>query len=429
MHPDIIREAAGASLAGQHMECLVRERKLGPVLLTGFIIGPILGSGIIILPPLVYGLLGNWALPAWLVITVVGALFATVFGSMSVLFPGDSGVSQCVAEAFGPRAKTLTSLFLAGAVCVGPVAVALTAAKYMGLGAFLRDGFVAAAMVVIIWALLLRRITSLGGAAFVLSSGAALLLLVGGLGSLATGPAVSLPATSFEPGLFGYGLLLLFWTVVGWEIIGNYSAEIHDPERTIPRSVALSVAVIASVTLIVAAAMQSVGGQSMTDILAPVFGTGSVILLSVLAVALCLVTELAFTGAVARLVASLAAEGVVPAFLGLRNGAGAPAAAVTVLTLIHLGVLALNLAGVLDVEKLVAMANAFFLANAIMALLAGARILASRAMRLLSGLLACALGGMLAMSSWPVLAVLGLMTGWAFRAGSRSRLAECGGAR
>jgi APA family basic amino acid/polyamine antiporter len=32
-------------------------QKLGPVLLTGFIIGPILGSGIIILPPLVLDLL------------------------------------------------------------------------------------------------------------------------------------------------------------------------------------------------------------------------------------------------------------------------------------------------------------------------------------------------------------------------------------
>lgn len=400
-------------------------RKLGPVLLTGFIIGPILGSGIIILPPLAYELLGNWALPAWVVITVVGALFASVFGSLSVLFPGDSGVSQCVAEAFGSRARTLTSFFLLGAVCVGPVAVALTAAKYMGLEGFVRDGFVAAGLVVVIWALLLRRITSLGGAAFVLSTGAAVLLLVGGIGSLASGAPVPLPATPFEPARFGYGLLLLFWTVVGWEIIGNYSAEIRDPQRTIPRSVALSVAVIAGVTLVVAAAMQGVGGRSMTDILVPVFGPGSALLLSVLAVALCLVTELAFTGAVARLVSAMAADGVLPAMLGLRNSAGAPAAAATALTAIHLAVLGLNLSGVLGLEDLVAMANAFFLSNAIMALLAGTRVLASGTMRVLSGLLACALGVMLAMSAWPVLAVLAVMTGWAFRRG-RSRLPECG---
>jgi APA family basic amino acid/polyamine antiporter len=334
-----------------------------------------------------------------------------------------------VAEAFGPRARTLTSLFLLGAVCVGPVAVALTAAQYMGLGRFVRDGYVAAAMVVVIWLLLLRRVASLGRAAFVLSSGAALLLLVGGVGCLTAGAGVALPSAPLEPGLFGYGLLLLFWTVVGWEIIGNYSAEIRDPQKTIPRSVALSVAVIAGVSLIVAAAMQSVGGRSMTDILVPVFGPGSAALLSVLAVALCLVTELAFTGAVSRLVAALAAEGVLPSVLALRNAAGAPASAATALTVVHLGVLALHLNGALGLESMVAVANAFFLANAIMALLAGARILASRAMRALCAVLACGLGGMLAMSAWPVLAVLAAMTAWAFGAGLRTRPAECGGTR
>jgi len=403
------------------------SRKLGPVLLTGFIIGPILGSGIIILPPLAYGLLGNWALPAWAAITLVGALFATVFGGLSIMFPGDSGVSQCVAAAFGPRAKTLTAFFLIGAVCVGPVAVALTAAQYLGLDGVVRDGVAAAGLVVIIWALLLRRITSLGSSAFVLSSGAALLLLVGGIGCILAAASVPLPAGPIAPSRFGYGLLLLFWTVVGWEIIGNYSGEICDPERTIPRSVALSVVVIAGVSLIVAAAMQSVGGRDMADILKPVFGTGSVVLLSGLAVSLCLVTELAFTGAVSRLIAALAAEGVLPSLLARRNRSGAPAGAATVLSVVHLAVLALNLAGLLGVEQLVAMANAFFLANAITALLAGARILPGRAMRILAALLAAALAGMLAMSSWPVLAVLGLMSWWVLRRGREESLARCGG--
>lgn len=390
----------------------MRTRKLGPVLLTGFIIGPILGSGIIILPPLAYGLLGSWALPAWVAITLIGALFAAVFGNLSILFPGDSGVSQCVASAFGPRAKILTSYFLMGAVCVGPVAVALTAARYLGLGGILADEIVAMGLVVIIWTLLLRRIASLGTAAFVLSSVSAALLLIGGAGCLISMPTVQLPSEPFEPTRFGYGLLLLFWTVVGWEIIGNYSAEIRDPRRTIPRSVALSVVVIASVTLTVAAAMQSVGGQTMAGILAPVFGPGSVVLLSVLAVALCLVTELAFTGAVSRLMAALAGDGALPAFLAHRNTSGAPAVAATALTVIHLSVLALSLAGVLSVEKMVALANGFFLANAIMALLAGARVLGTRIMRVSSALLAAVLGCVLAMSSWPLLLALAGVTWW-----------------
>lgn len=390
----------------------MRSRKLGPVLLTGFIIGPILGSGIIILPPLAYGLLGDWALPAWVVITLIGALFAAVFGGLSILFPGDGGVSQCVAHAFGPRARVLTSYFLIGAVCVGPVAVALTAARYLGLGEAVADEVVAMGLVGVIWVLLLRRISSLGTAAFILSTAAAALLLIGGIGSLLAMPGVTLPARPIDPMRFGYGLLLLFWSVVGWEIIGNYSAEIRDPRRTIPRSVALSVLVIAGVTLIVAAAVQSVGGQAMTDIMAPVFGPLSVALLSVLAVALCLVTELAFTGAVSRLVSALAEDGALPAALARRNKGGAPAAAATVLSVVHLAVLALSLAGVLNVEKMVGMANGFFLANAIMALLAGVRILGSAFLRASAALLALVLSGVLAMSAWPVLLVLGGLSWW-----------------
>lgn len=390
----------------------MRSRKLGPVLLTGFIIGPILGSGIIILPPLAYGLLGDWALPAWVVTTLIGALFATVFGGLSVLFPGDGGVSQCVAHAFGPRARVLTSYFLIGAVCVGPVAVALTAARYLGLGGAVADEVVAMGLVGVIWVLLLCRISSLGTAAFILSTAAAALLLIGGIGSLLAMPGVTLPARPIEPMRFGYGLLLLFWSVVGWEIIGNYSAEIRDPRRTIPRSVALSVLVIAGVTLIVAAAVQSVGGQAMTDIMAPVFGPLSVALLSVLAVALCLVTELAFTGAVSRLASALAEDGALPAVLARRNKGGAPAAAATVLSVVHLAVLALSLAGVLNVEKMVGMANGFFLANAIMALLAGVRILGSAFLRASAALLALVLSGVLAMSTWPVLLVLGGLAWW-----------------
>ncbi len=404
-------------------------RKLGPVLLTGFIIGPILGSGIIILPPLALNLLGEWALPAWMVMVGIGALFAAVFGSLSILFPGDSGVSQCVAQAFGPRAKRLTSFFLMGAVCFGPVAVALTAAKYLGLGGVMADEITAVGLVVAIWVLLLRQVASLGRVAFVLSTAAAGLLLTGGIGCLLLTHAPVLPVEPIAPARFGHGLLLLFWTVVGWEIIGNYSAEIRDPERTIPRSVALSVVVITCVTLVVAAAMQSVGGETMTAILAPVFGVFSVALLSALAVALCLVTELAFTGAVSRLMAALAGEGALPAVLARRNRSGAPAWAATVLTVVHLSVLGLVASGALSVEKLVAMADGFFLANAITALLAGARLLRPRIMRGVAGFLALVLAGVLAMSAWPVLVVLTVLTVWVLGAVRVPFQATCGGER
>jgi APA family basic amino acid/polyamine antiporter len=110
--------------------------------------------------------------------------------------------------------------------------------------------------------------------------------------------------------------------------------------------------------------------------------------------------------------AALATDGALPAFLARRNGSGAPGVAATALTVIHLSVLALSLAGMLSVEKMVALANGFFLANAIMALLAGARILGSRVMRMSAAVLAAVLGCVLAMSSWPLLLALAGVTWW-----------------
>jgi APA family basic amino acid/polyamine antiporter len=79
---------------------------------------------------------------------------------------------------------------------------------------------------------------------------------------------------------------------------------------------------------------------------------------------------------------------------------------------------------VLSVEKMVALANGFFLANAIMALLAGARVLGSRIMRVSAALLAAILGCVLAMSSWPLLLALAGVTWWVLgrRDGSRRGL-------
>ncbi|HHD57345.1 MAG TPA: amino acid permease, partial [Desulfobulbaceae bacterium] len=108
-----------------------QNKKLGPFLLSGLMIGPILGSGIIILPPLVYQVAGNQALAAWMLIVGLSFFFAVIFGRLSILFPGDAGVARAIEEAFGSRVKKLTSLYLIGAVLFGPVAVLLTAAKYL----------------------------------------------------------------------------------------------------------------------------------------------------------------------------------------------------------------------------------------------------------------------------------------------------------
>lgn len=101
--------------------------------------------------------------------------------------------------------------------------------------------------------------------------------------------------------------------------------------------------------------------------------------------------------------------------------------AATMLTLVHLAVLGLVAAGVLSVEKLVAMADGFFLANAITVLLAGVRLLRSGFMRGVALVLTVVLGAVLLVSSWTVLAILAGMTVWILghgRRGSRAAYVE-----
>ena len=72
------------------------KNKIGPLTLTGLTVGPILGSGILILPPIVYGLIKEWAIIAWLAIIAIGSLFAFIFGYLSIQFNKCRTVSLAV---------------------------------------------------------------------------------------------------------------------------------------------------------------------------------------------------------------------------------------------------------------------------------------------------------------------------------------------
>ena len=368
--------------------------QLGPVLLSGLIIGPILGSGIVILPPLAYRTAGDWALLAWLLIILAGFGFALVFGRLSLLYPGPAGVTTAIGVAFGERVKLLTSLYLTGAVLFGPVAVMLTAATYLCPGSP-RTNWIAGGLLLICAALLLRELRHISRIGLVCSSLAALILVSGGLDTLLLHRIPLAAFSTFDPPAFGYALLLLFWTIVGWEVIGNYSGEVRHPQRTIMVAVKCSAVVIGVISLIVAAAVQygdpgiyPQTGQ-VTRIIVPLYGSASGLLMGGLTLALCITTCLLFVGGVARLIAALAAEGWLPALLARRSSTGAPVYALMLLTMAHLAALGLVEAGWVGIEQLVAFADGFFLANASIGLLAAYRLIPCRWVRLTAAALGC----------------------------------------
>lgn len=469
----------------------MRSAQLGPWLLAGLIVGPVLGSGIIILPPVVLGVAGAWALPAWLVMIAVGVVFALVFGELSVLFPGDGGVSVAVGHAFGPQGRRLASLYLVVAVLFGPVAVLLTGVRYLPLGGLPPVG-VAYGLLLACAGLLLRQVASLGRVALVLSSVSAGLLFAGGVVTLGdaasalwrgTGGGMAASATPGAPipggmsggagagilsafalpapdwAMLGHALLLLFWIVVGWEVVGNYSAEVRNPRRTIRKAVIRALAAVTAVDLAVAGGMQwlavrgaafPVFGESVAlgalsasastgatgtltvtgsagaagnivvppdgvaALLTPLFGAWGGPVLGALALALCATTYLMFVGGVARLAASLGADGILPRAVGMRARTGAPAGGIGLLCGAHMVVLAAVGRGVIDVTGLVALADGFLLANALCGVLTAVRVLRGP-LRWGAAVLALVLGGVLAHAAWWVLGVVAGLAVWMYR--------------
>jgi APA family basic amino acid/polyamine antiporter len=399
------------------------QRKIGTVPLCCLMTGAVLGSGIIILPPLAIEVAGPWALPAWGATMLFGVAFAYIFARVGTLFPGEGGAADAVARAFGPWARDLGAYALAGAALFGPAAVMLTVANYLPPG-LLPDtpaahGAAAAVIQVVSALLLAGGLKTMSRVTTILAVTATVLLLAGAAVTLvfhrspeAVDALFALPPLSVPT--LGYTLLLLFFAVVGWEVVGNYGAEVRDPRRTMVRAAVLAGLVVGLVSLAVAAGLQlgsfpQGAGHGVGGLLHPLFGPAAPWIMSALVAALCVTTYLMFVGAVIRLVAHLARQGGLPVRLDRRNRRGVPVVVLAVYTLVHLGQLVLVSLGVLDMAGILAIADGFFLVNALLGALAAARLLVSPLPRIVSLVLALCLFAVLLSSHWPVLAAIALM--------------------
>ena len=360
------------------------NKKIGVTLLIGLITGSMLGSGIILLPPIAYKKLGNYAIFSWLMIMVFGGFFAKIFMDLSINFPDTGGVNNAVEKAFGEKFKRLTSYFLILAVFSGPSAVMLTAGEHLSnLYEFNNSNEIyALALIVLCAVILLKNLSFISKISLILSFFIAFILTVGALWVLFEGARnitfESVPTTKE----FGRTILILFWAVVGWEVIGNYSTEVDNPKKTIKRAVIYSFIIVNLVYFLVTLAFQildfekfDIGNlNNIGIILIPIFGKWAIPLMTFTAVALCLSTYILFIGSVARLMSSLGKEGGLPRIFNKTSSSNSPFIAILFLSFVNLGSLILTLLRILDVEKIVAFANAFFICNALFGILASMKL-------------------------------------------------------
>lgn len=346
------------------------SNRLNTFTLSGLIIGPILGSGLILLPPLLYNMVGNFSLVVWTIILTLGFIFALIFGKLAVLYKGDGGVSLATKEAMGKKYQLLTSFYLICAVFFGPVAVLIIAAEFIKpyfpntslelLGFFIY---------ILTYLFLLIKINFLGKLMLIVSSVITLIFLISSINIILNinNFHFALPTLSINE--FGHSLIIVFWSIVGWEVIGNYSKEV-EKTKTLTNAVKLSAIIISLVYILTAIAICF--GDFPKDeefklvwIIKPIFTDFSNAILATVSIILCIGTLILFVGGVARLISSLN----LTTYTSKHLSNNTPVGALNLLSIIYILTLLLVYFKILTLDNLVAFADGFFIANAIIGLI------------------------------------------------------------
>ncbi|HEX9027122.1 MAG TPA: amino acid permease [Clostridium sp.] len=356
------------------------NKNIGLITLCGLIIGPILGSGIVLLPPIAYSNIGDFAILAWIIIMLLGIVFAYVFTFLSLESPGNEGVAIAVGNTLGLFFRDLCSNFLTTAVCFGPVAVLITASTFLKNIYFLKNvnlEWIALALIIICILVLIRGVKSIGKFNLIFTGFTAVILFFGSAYTLFFSSRFHPLQSTFSFSKFGYTLLLLFWAIVGWEVVGNYIEDIKNPKKTLMKAMTISLIVITLLYLIVALSLQTFDGNTydIISIMTPLLGSFAIPVIGIMASGLCISTYLMIVGGVTRMSAKRSENNKLPSYLSKVNKHGSPVYAIITLSCIHLFMLILVSYHVLNLDSLVSCANVFFLSNAIIGLSAGFKLL------------------------------------------------------
>ncbi len=348
------------------------NKKLNTFTLSGLIIGPILGSGVILLPPLLYNMIGTYSLIIWAVILSLGFIFALVFGKLAIIYPGDSGVSLATKKALGKKYQLLTSFYLICAVFFGPVAVLLIAAQ------FIKSFFPNESMVslgfyiyIITYILLLLKIDFIGKLMLFVSSAITLIFFISSINILLNTTNFTFVIPSLELSQIGYSFILAFWAIVGWEVIGNYSNEVKET-KTLTNAVIFSAIIVSTVYILMCLSISfgdfpNKANESFKLIwlIEPLFKSYSNVIISSISLVLCIGTLILFVGGVARLISSLK----LTTYTSKHLSNNTPLGALNLLSMIYIITLVFVYFNVLTLDNLVAFADGFFIANAIIGLI------------------------------------------------------------
>lgn len=244
------------------------SRQLGVFAVTTLVVGEVIAIGIFLTPATMARSLGSplWLLIVWLVMGAMALSGALCYGALAARYPEAGGGYVYLREAFGPLVS-----FLYGWKCLLVMDPGITALLGMGLAGYVGYAFGWSGPIlkaVAIGTIAIMALISIAGLNLssrlmqwltVMKVGAlaliAVLAFVLGAGSWSHFiPFVAQRAGSDPlPGALAPALVGAFFAFGGWWEIAKLAGEARDPARTVPRALALGVAVITLIYILTSA--------------------------------------------------------------------------------------------------------------------------------------------------------------------------------
>lgn len=239
-------------------------RGLGLVGATSANMLEMIGVGPFITIPILIGKMnGPQAILGWVLGAIVALCDGMVWAELGAAMPGAGGPYLYLSEAFGPQrlGRMMSFLFIWQTIFLAPLSIGSGAVGFAQYARFLvgnmpwwQEKLIAVGVCLVITALLCRDTRSVGR----LSVGMWVVVLFtagwitfAGLTHFHAARMLDFPPGAFTPSssfFFGLGgaTLIAMYDYGGYNNVCFFASEVHRPERVIPRSILLSVGIVAT---------------------------------------------------------------------------------------------------------------------------------------------------------------------------------------
>ena len=227
-------------------------RKLGLIDATLIVVGVVIGSGIFLLPSLIARNVPSAPaiLAIWVGTGFVSLIGAFAYAELGAMMPATGGQYVFLREAYGPACGFLSAWVFVFAAVPGAIAFlargfSIYVGQFFGMSAVTAD-LVSAALIVALSAINYVGVREGAWTQRVFGSLkiAGLVLLIGGAIFAAPGPVAAAQPLAMNYHGIGIAVAACLMAYNGWSFVSFVAGEVIEPERNIPRSLMVGMAIV-----------------------------------------------------------------------------------------------------------------------------------------------------------------------------------------